>query len=312
MRNSLLFILAIVLLSACYYPKHEESITKHPYDVDYNFVLDADSLVLQEERPMHLLIVPEQTDSFVVYYDDVLVVAQMEVIPEDSIDSVWVKVARDQMTQGWVREKDLLASVVPDDPISQGIHLFSSNHILVGVALSIVALLAWLVRRMRRERFHVVHIDDIASPYPLALCITLSCSAVLYASIQRFVPETWEEFYFHPTLNPFGLPLILSTFLMCVWLMLVLGLASLGDIRRCLGATEAVLYTLMLVAVLALLYVVFSITTLYYLGYPLLLAYVVLGVCQYQRRHKARFLCGHCGAPMHERGKCYKCGTLNE
>ena len=66
------------------------------YDIDYNFLLARDSLVLQEERPMHLLIIPEVPDSFVVYQGDPLVVAQIEIIPEDSIDSVWVKVARDQ------------------------------------------------------------------------------------------------------------------------------------------------------------------------------------------------------------------------
>lgn len=114
---------------------------------------------------MHLQIIPEAGDSFIVYKNDPLVVAQIEVIPEDSVDSIWVKVARDQLTQGWIHESKLLEKVVPDDPISQGIHLFSNSHVLATVTLLIVALAAWLTRRMRRQRFHIVHFDDIASPW---------------------------------------------------------------------------------------------------------------------------------------------------
>lgn len=300
-------LLALLALTGCHYPQQCEE-----YDVGYNFEVVADSLVLQEERPMHLLIVPETTDSLVVYRGDPLVVAQREFISEDSLDSVWVKVARDQQTQGWIHESRLLPHVVPDDPISQAIHLFSSSHLLWAVALFLVVLVAWLVRRARRRRFRLVHVDDIPSPFPLLLCLTLSASAVLYASMQRFVPETWTYFYYHPTLNPFGLPAVLGLFLMSVWAMLILLLAALADIRRLLPPTEAVLYTLSLVAVLGLLYVVFSITTLYYIGYPLLLAYGTAAVWQYVRRHRARYLCGNCGHRMRDLGICPRCGTRNQ
>lgn len=303
----LAMLVMLVMLTACHYPQQSEE-----YEVGYNFLLDADSLVLQEEMPMHLLIVPEQTDSFVIYRGDALVVAQIATIPEDSIDSVWVKVARDQMTQGWVHERQLLESVVPDDPISQAIHAFSDSHILIGVALCLVALAAWLIRRMRRERFHMVHVDDIASPYPMLLCLMLSASAVLYASMQLYVPETWTYFYYHPTLNPFGLPMVLSLFLVSLWMLVVLGVATLDEVRRQLNATEAVLYMLSLVAFLALLYVVFSISTLYYVGYPLLVFYAAAAVYQYLRRHRARYQCGHCGARLHDLGPCTKCGVVNE
>lgn len=308
MRNSLLLPLLLVSLvfTACHYPQQNEE-----YDIGYNFLLTADSLVLQEDMPMHMLIVPERTDSAVVYKGDPLVVAQREIIPEDSVDSVWVKVARDQMTQGWIHESRLLPSVVPDDPISQAIHLFSSSHLLWAVGLLLAMLMAWLLRRAWRRRFCLVHVDDIPSPYPLLLCLTLSASAVLYASMQRFVPETWTYFYYHPTLNPFGLPAVLGLFLVSVWAMVILLLAALDDIRRLLPPTEAVLYTLSLVAVLAVLYVVFSITTLYYIGYPLLLVYWAAAIWQYVRRHRARYLCGNCGHRMRDLGVCPRCGTPN-
>ena len=279
------------------------------WDVDYNFVVSDDSLVLQEDRPMHLQIVPEEADSFVVYKNDQLVVAQFEVIPEDSIDSVWVKVARDQLTQGWVHESALLEAVVPDDPISQGIHLFSDSHVIAAVALFVVALVAWLVRRGLKRRFHIVHIDDIASPYPMLLCISFAAATVLYTSIQIFVPEVWAAFYFNPTLNPFGQPTLLCLFLALAWMIVILTIASFDDIRRSLTATEAVLYTLSLLAILAVIYIFFSITTMYFLGYFLWMVYAALAVWQYLRRYRPHYRCQKCGAPLHDRGPCSKCGS---
>lgn len=318
-------ILLGVVLMGCYNKPSQPVTTDTPvvpdsavavvdryYDEDYNFVMTADSLVLQEDKPMHLLIVPDQTDSVVVRRHDHLVVAQIEIIPEDSIDSVWVKVARDQLTQGWVHESTLLESVVPDDPISMAIHAFSDSHVLFAVAMLFLLLATWLTRRMRRERYHMVHVDDIASPFPMLLCLTMTASAVFYASIQHFAPEAWEAFYFDPTLNPFGQSRVLSAFLISVWLMVILAIASLDEILRCLNAAEAVLYTLSLVAILAVLYIVFSISTLYYVGYPLAVIYTIAAVCQYVRRHRANYQCARCGARMHSRGACPKCGVINE
>lgn len=39
------------------------------------------------------------------------------------------------MTQGWIRESEMLAGVSPDDPISQFIDFFSNTHLLVFLAL---------------------------------------------------------------------------------------------------------------------------------------------------------------------------------
>jgi len=282
------------------------------WDIDYNFLLVADSLVLQEERPMHLLIVPDAADTFVVYKDDPLVVAQIEIIPEDSIDSVWVKVARDQLTQGWVHESALLSAVVPDDPISQGILLFSHKHVVATLSLCIIVLAAWLLQRKRKQRFHLVHIDDIASPYPMLLCLAFAAATVLYTTIQIFVPEMWVQFYYHPSLNPFGQPTLLALFLTLAWLIVVLSIASMDEVRRSLPATESVLYALSLLAILAGIYLFFSIATQYFLGYFLWIVYAALALWQYWRRHRPRFRCGQCGAPLHSCGQCPKCGAMNE
>ena len=51
--------------------------------------------------------------------------ADIRIMSVDSIDSVWVQVARDQQTFGWIHESKLLPNVVPDDPnIAIYIHLF--------------------------------------------------------------------------------------------------------------------------------------------------------------------------------------------
>ncbi|MCD8301741.1 MAG: zinc ribbon domain-containing protein [Prevotellaceae bacterium] len=305
MRYSWLIILSVSLVG-CRYPKQPED-----YEVGYNFMVVADSVPLQVDMPMHLLIAPERGDSVYVGHGDQVVVAQIVVIPEDSLDSVWVKIARDQLTQGWLHERELLQSVIPDEPISHGIYLFSGSHVVVTVALSLLVSVVWLGRRMRRKRYHIVHIDDIPSPYPLMLCLILSSAAILYASIQKFVPETWAYFYFHPTLNPFGLPACLALFLTLVWLTIIFFCASVMEIFRNLRAVEAVLYTFSLVAIVAILYMIFSLTTLYYIGYPLFVAYAVGAVLQYVRRHRPKYVCGNCGARMHSLGKCPKCGTLN-
>ncbi len=302
--RGLLFALCCTLLSGCYYPQQTKD-----YEVGYNFLVAADSLSLQSLPPLPYACV--LCDTLTLYRDMPLVVAEVEVLPYDCVDSVWVKVAANQEIQGWLRESELLASVVPDNPISQAIYLFSDIHLWVFFALTLLALSTWLVRRMLRHRFPVVHVDDIPSPYPMFLCLTLAVASVLYASMQKFVPETWEYFYFHPTLNPFGLPLVLGLFLSALWLMLILFGASLLEIRRCLRTTDAILYTLSLVAFMALLYVVFSLSALYYAGYILLPAYAAVAVVQYWRRHRARYLCGHCGTSLHALGHCPKCGTMN-
>ena len=254
--------------------------------------------------------VPE--DTVAVFADDRLVVAEVMIVPEDSVDSVWVKVARDQSTMGWVHEQDLLARVVPDDSISRFIHTFSNTHLIYFLSVLGVLSVLWLVRRMRRKRFHIVHFDDIGSCYPTLLCLTLSGAATLYASMQNFVPDTWTEFYFHPTLNPFGLPFILGLFVASVWLIVILAIASVEDVCRQLPFQEAMLYLFALLGVCAGCYLFFSLTTLYYLGYPFFLFYVGWALRRYFRYARCPYVCGRCGAKLHSKGRCPRCGAWNE
>lgn len=307
MRNTYLFILSLLLFSSCYYPAEEAML----YEVNDNFLLAADSLVLQTQEPLHNMPVDTLSDSIILFHSDHLVVAEIAVIPEDSIDSVWVKVARDQLSMGWTHQSSFLASIVPDDPISQFIYLFSQRHLwyFLGLVFAMLVLVLW--RQMRHSRFHMLYLNDIPSFYPTLLTLMLSGSAILYASIQRFVPETWVQFYYHPTLNPFGLPLILSLFICSFWLLIVLFLATLDEVYRQLSITEAILYLFSLMGICMACYLVFSLAALNWVGYVLYVLFTTVSAGWYFRHFRPRYICGKCGAKMHDLGTCSKCGTTN-
>ena len=264
--------------------------TTHHYTQNYNFVVTGDSLVVVAQQP-EAMAIPEvvsieiesigeehQKDSITLRKNERIVVADIMTVPSDTIDSVWVKVARDQLTFGWIHEKELLAKVSPDDPISQFIDLFSNVHLLVFLAFGVVIVAAYGVRRLMRRGAKIVHFNDIPSFYPTTLCLLVASSAVLYSSIQLFGPESWRHFYYHPSLNPFGMPLHLGLFVTSVWAIVIVAIATVDDVTKHLPLGSAVLYLGGLTAVCAVDYVVFSITTLYYIGYPLLIAYFIFAL----------------------------------
>ena len=264
--------------------------TTHHYTQNYNFVVTGDSLVVVAQQPEDMS-VPDvvsielesigeemKKDSITIRRHEHVVVADIKTVPSDSIDSVWVKVARDQLTFGWIHENELLSKVSPDDPISQFIDAFSKTHLLVFMAFCILTGAAYGLRRLMRKGCKIVHFDDIPSFYPTALCLLIASAAVLYSSIQLFAPETWRHFYYHPSLNPFALPFWLGVFISSVWAIIILGLATIDDVYHSLPLADAILYLIGLGAICAVVYVVFSITTLSYIGYPLLIAYFYFAI----------------------------------
>ena len=257
--------------------------TTHHYTQNYNFVVTTGSLPLADNLPDMAF------DTMYVVRGERVVVAEIQTVPTDSIDSVWVKVARDQVTQGWIRESELLKGVSPDDPISQFIDVFSNTHLLIFLALCVVVLGFYAMRRLLRRRAYIVHFNDIDSFYPTALCLLIAVSATMYASIQMFEAESWRHFYYHPSLNPFALPAHLGIFVASVWAIVIVGLATVDDVFHLLPATDAILYLAGLAAVCAVDYVVFSIFTLYYVGYGLLVAYAAFAVWSFIRA-RARWL----------------------
>jgi len=345
----LIFIASVVLLSSCFNNKAKEHdaliepdaslnieqvdsialkrqqdsisfTTTHHYTRNYNFIVSSDSLSLYEQQPEEIVSrrqMPAElsekmdTDSVMVYHGQRLVVAEIRILPADSIDSVWVQLARDQETFGWKHESELLLNVVPDDPISQFISLFSNSHILwMMIAVGII-IVFYILHIINKKGAKIVHFNDISSFYPTALVLTVATAATVYSSIINFTPEMWRHYYYHPTLNPFNVPFLLSVFLFMVWLMPIIAVATVDDVRRHLPSEDALLYLCGLVAVCMVDYVIFSVTTLWYIGYILLIAYIYYSVKAFNNHRRLSFYCGKCGKAITKKGVCPYCGAIN-
>ncbi len=287
----------------------------HHYWTGFNF---------QTTDSLRLLTVPPLTaqpdfgdvpqDTLTIQQDERIVVARVAYVPADSVDTVWVKVARDQFTQGWTHESDLLKATVPDDPISRLIHRFSDRRSVLALSVLAAAVALWLVQTIRRKRFRIVHFRDIRSFYPTLLCLCVSASATLYGSIQHFIPETWVEYYFHPTLNPLdpSLPPVLALFVASVWIILIAAAAVVEEIRRQPDIGDTLAYVASLGGVCMVVYLLFTQTTPIYIGYILLPAYWAFAIRQYLRHQPSHLLCGVCNHPIPGKGRCPHCGAINK
>lgn len=291
----------VFLLSSCYHrrsakPQHAALVeysdrqldsisfsTTHHYTNKFNFVVVADSLMLTQQQPEEV-VSGLPTDSFPVYRHSLLVVSDIRKIPQDAHDSVWVQLATEDNAFGWIHESSLLPKVVPDDPISQFIMTFSNVHLLIFLVIIVLISVAYVVKKIFSSNARIVHFNDIDSPYPTALVLLVSLSAAFYATIQSFMPEVWRHFYFHPTLNPFAVPKVLGFFLASVWMILIVGLACIDEVKHRLPFGDALLYLGGLAGVCALDYIIFSISTLYYVGYILLVAYFWFAIKRYHHK----------------------------
>lgn len=325
-RRLLAALAALLLLTGCYYNYPDKAdrwavtgdgtidsvsfYRHHHYWRNFDFSLAGEPLTIATSYPgsdgVRLL-----QDSVTLRPHDVIVVADVRYVPADTVDSVWVKVARDQLTQGWVREKALLEKAVPDSPISRFIHNFSDRRMLFVLTCLGAAVFLYLVQVIRRKRALIVHFNDINSFYPTLLCIVVSGAAALYGSVQHFVPETWIEFYYHPTLNPFVLPPVVGFFIASVWLMLVVAIAVVDDVRRCPDPVDVMSYLAGLAGICMVLYLFFTLTVRFYIGYPLLLVYWAFALRCHLRRRRPRYICGACHRPMTRLGRCPHCGAVN-
>ena len=321
----IIMCMALLLMQGCYRQESptpdgwiptEEQVdsvsfyTTHHYTQNYNFVVTGDSLQLIVQQPSEA-VSGMLVDTIVVQRDDRLVVADIVTLPVDTIDSVWVQVARDQLTMGWVHERDMLERVSPDNVISRFIDFFSDTHLLIMLGIVVLCIALFVVSRLYRHNAKIVHFRDIDSFYPTMLTLLVSASAVFYSTIQLLDPESWRHFYYHPTLNPFSVPLHLGLFLSSVWAIFIVGIAAFDDILRRLSAGQALLYILGLAAVCSVDYVVLSVSTLYYVGYLLFCTYALFALWRYFRFSRTRFVCGRCGRHLHAKGRCPYCGAEN-
>ena len=319
-------LLSLLLLSACYHRPVRQQVPQavlteqqldsiafartHHYTITYNFLVSDDSLMLTRQMPEEA-VSNLPIDSFAIGPDQRLVVADIRILPADSVDSVWVQLAQEDGTFGWVHESEMLRSVEPDDPISQFISFFSDEHLLIFLLVFVLIITAYGMYKLLRRKAHIVHFNDIATFYPTLFALVVATSATLYASIQLFAPDAWQEFYFHPSLNPFSQPALLALFLSSVWAILIVGIAVVDDTFRHLNVSDGVLYLLGLAGVCAVNYIVFTLTTMYYIGYLLLVAYVAFALWRYFTHTQSKYICGNCGLQIKKKGRCPHCGALN-
>lgn len=277
-------------------------VRERPYALNSNFWVTADTLWLHQ---LPLL------DSIPVKEGDELVVAEITARKEMEGDSVWVKVARDQETIGWVPERQLLSHIVPIDPISRCIHLFSNSHALPFFLVLAVFFLCFVYRALRRKQIKLIWLNDIDSVFPITLSWLMAAAATLYNSMQHFVPETWERYYYDPSLNPFDLPFVLGLFVLSVFLILLLGVALLDDLFHQTTMEVAFFYLLGLASCCIFLYIFFTYLWVY-LAYVAFIAYSVWCVRRLRKANSYPYACGACGAKMRSKGICPHCGALNE
>lgn len=134
----------------------------------------------------------------------------------------------------------------------------------------------------------IVHFQDIETHYPAVLCLMMATAATLYASIQMFDFEGWQHYYYHPTINPLAERGIISVFLALVWVIIIMSVASISEVTKHLKPLDATVYLLSLFAVCCVDYVLFSQLTLYYIGYPLLVAYYIFAFCKMIKDKRSR------------------------
>jgi hypothetical protein len=288
----------------------------HHYGPNFNFELKADSMILVP-REGDLI-----QDTCVVRNKDLLVVAQIKRIEaSDSTmeDTFLIKVAHDQTTMGWVKESELLENAVPDDPISQLIDFMTGSRAIWMSSFLGFGVIAFFFRKMRKQKMSiglsdlkVVDLIEMDSFYPPLLLILVACVAALYASVQNFVPEFWQEYYFHPTMNPLLLPPIMAVLVTLVWLTLIVIVAVVIEVYNNFYSFRGIIYLFEIAGLCMLVYLLISWTILIYVGYlllPILIAYLIYYYFKYIR---CTMTCGHCGRKIKEKGICKHCGAINE
>lgn len=170
----------------------------HHYTINYNFIVKADSFPLVSHET-------DIIDTSYVYKGDRIAVAS---ISQESADTAWIKVFRDQPTMGWVTEEELLNSTVPDDEISQLIDYLVGHQILLIAILSAIALVALFFWK-------------VSKAYSLFLLMEECAAVAVFMYVKNDSPEYLWEYYFHPTFNPFILPVPMMVLLSLGWLLII-------------------------------------------------------------------------------------------
>ncbi len=246
----------------------------HHYSLNFNFLVKSDSLTLVP-REGDIII-----DTCTVHSGDIVAVADIKIVPGDSIDSVWVKVASSQMNMGWIPEHELLRGATPDDAISEIIDALSNSRIVWMSLLAMLGIAGLIIKKKKEKtgfkRLHeLAFLQDMDSPYPCIFLIITAVIASLYATIQNFIPEFWQEYYFHPTLNPLVLPPVMASLVILAWLLIITFIAVIDEVYHHFYFMPGITFLAKLVGIAMLIYLIVSWSTLIYAGYPIAVIMIV-------------------------------------
>ncbi|MBQ9177147.1 MAG: U32 family peptidase [Bacteroidaceae bacterium] len=243
----------------------------HHYTNNFNFVVKTDSLPLLTSEPIlssqNAEQKPEDAYTYVVRGD---IVAVANIIMNG--DTAMIKVARDQITMGWIPEPQLLAGTTPNDTISILIDRLARYRFLW---MTVMALFSLLCLRMRAKGQGRIS-KSFDTFYPSLLIMLVSVMACLYASIQMWAPEFWQEYYFHPTFNPLNLPPALAALVSLVWLIVVVMLALMLEVYKHLDFMDGLRLMMQTLGLSMLAYLLVAFTTRIYIGYIILPVIITL------------------------------------
>ena len=281
----------------------------HHYTINTNMQVVADSLVLMPRFDDDW-----GRDTALLLQGDYLAVADVRRVEGDSLaeDTIWIKVAGMRQRMGWVPEQLLLSSTVPDEAISKILYSLTGSRAVWMTLLVVLGAVGFVaVRMLGRSRLRSVRFYDLYSFYPILLLLLVAVLGVTYASVQNFVPEFWQEYYFHPTLSPIGLPWIMALLVVIVWAIVIVSVAVGIEVYNHFYFLPGMMYLLEIGGMAMMTYIAFSWATLVYVGYVLLPLFVAVLLWLYFRRLRGAFACAQCGHRLRGKGVCPHCGTEN-
>lgn len=271
---------------------------KHHYTNNFNFQVKADSLILVPQAD-------EMADTCTVMRGDIIAVAKIK----KQNDTIWVKVARDQLTMGWVAEPDLLDAATPDDGISVIIDRLTGTRAIWMSSLLALGIIAILIYS-RRHKWKRITING--SGEALMLMLTVLGMAVIYTHIQTYSPEFWLEYYFHPTLNPLILPGIMSLLLTLAWAVVIIYVAFLISVYHNFYFVPGMKFIFQITGISMLLYLLVSLTSTFIGWYTALALAIIIAITiitVYVRFLRHRYQCPVCGTLVHDKDTCPECGS---
>lgn len=328
--------LLLLLLSACHYQWNEDRWIEpanngidsvafreaHHYWRGDNFVA-TDSFYISTTLPTTDIVYDSANSNKTIQEGDVIVIDNIQPDTTTQPNSYWIRIATASPDEhgaftnsplcGWVKEHTLLEHTVPDRPLSRLIYHFSDRHFKIIMYIILITFLIYIIHKSCKKKIRLVHFNDINSFYPTFLCLIVAGLALLYQSIQTYVPETWIEYYFHPTINPLSpnIPTIMQLFLGGVWLIIFIGIATADEIRHQLNFTDGVCYLIGTCSFCGLLYIFFTAVIPPIISYFILPAYWIWAIIHFKRNQRPQYFCGNCGTTIDKLGKCPHCGAIN-